>query len=932
MKRTLSIILALAMLLILAVPFAAYAEEPSNTFNGNPITFSDWSNAGFGGWKEDVGILKPTTLTEYNMLRFGTALGKNYTVDMDVRQLDTTSGWQTIQLGFDVAAGENFTQSGLVLDMHNAGVCRVITYKDRDKHDGTPGSYDNPYGGNGDYVASTDWFHITITRAGSNYTVKVAGTTLNFKTDGYNGGYLVLGSVGSREVNYKNVKITSNATEEVPENTFNGEQIPFSDWAFAGIGEWKEEKGILKPTEITEYNMLRFEKALGNDYTVDMDVRQLDTTSGWQTIQIGFDVNPGENFTQSGLVLDMHNAGVCRVVTYANKDRNDGSIGSYSKPYGGNGAYTPTTEWFHVRITRSENTYTIKVNNSTLTFETDAFNGGYLVLASVGNREVNYKNVQITSAAAPELPKNMYNGEEIPFTDWTACGIGTWKEEDCVLKPAEITEFNMLSFSKKLSENYTVDMDVKQTDTTSGWQTIQIGFEVNAGENFTQSGLVLDLHNAGVCRVVTYANKDKDDGTLGSYGNPYGGNGAYVPTTDWFHITITRAENTFTVKVNDTTLTFEVDAFNGGYLVLGSVGNREVNYKNVVITAHYHNYTVVESVEATCERDGSITYECECGASYTDTIPASGHNFVGGVCTNCGMSEGHEHDYVAGETVAPTCTEKGYTVYSCECGENYQDDFVDALGHDYVADEEDSKAPTCTEDGVNATKCSRCGDMQTEPIEALGHDYVDGICSRCGDEDPNYVKPDPCEGYIDINRDSWYHEAADFVIARGLMGSTSTDALSFEPTTVCTRSMIVMILYNIAGNPDVEYEAKFPDVPNGQWYTKAVMWAYQNGIVSGYDNGKFGPNDKVTREQMAVLLKGYAEFIGKDTSKTADLSKFPDGNKATWSKSYISWAVAEGLISGKAQNGKTYLDPQGVATRAEVAALIRGFVLNILEE
>lgn len=82
---------------------------------------------------------------------------------------------------------------------------------------------------------------------------------------------------------------------------------------------------------------------------------------------------------------------------------------------------------------------------------------------------------------------------------------------------------------------------------------------------------------------------------------------------------------------------------------------------------------------------------------------------------------------------------------------------------------------------------------------------------------------------------------------------------------------------------------------------------------------------------MAVILKGYADFKGIDTSKSADLSKFPDGNKATWSKPYISWAVAEGLISGKAQDGKTYLDPQGNATRAEVATLISSFVRNILE-
>lgn len=73
-----------------------------------------------------------------------------------------------------------------------------------------------------------------------------------------------------------------------------------------------------------------------------------------------------------------------------------------------------------------------------------------------------------------------------------------------------------------------------------------------------------------------------------------------------------------------------------------------------------------------------------------------------------------------------------------------------------------------------------------------------------------------------------------------------------------------------------------------------------------------------------------AEFLGKDTSKTADLSKFPDGNKAKWSKAYISWAVAEGLISGKAQGGQTYLDPQGVATRAEVAAILMNYAQNVL--
>ena len=447
-KRILSAILSLIMVLSLVTPLSVFADTPTNTFNGTVIPFSDWTDCGIGTWKEEDGILKPASITDFNMLRFGTALGQNYIVDMDVRQLDTTSGWQTIQLGFDVNPGENFTQSGLVLDMHNAGVARVITYADKDKADDTLGSYNNPYGGNGAYVGTTDWFHVTIAREGNNYTVQVGETVLTFTTSAFNGGYLVLGSVGSREVNYKNVKIET--VEEAPSNTYNGEVIPFSDWADCGIGTWKEEDSILKPASITEYNMLRFGTALGQNYTVEMDVKQLDTTSGWQTIQLGFDVNPGENFTQSGLVLDMHNAGVARVITYADKDKADTTLGSYNNPYGGNGAYVGTTDWFHVTITREGSNYTIDVKGTKLTFTTDAFNGGYLVLGSVGNREVNYKNVTVTKGLA--------------FTDWTQAGTGAWTETNGLLRPTATSENSALRLNNALGAYYTVDMDVRQLD------------------------------------------------------------------------------------------------------------------------------------------------------------------------------------------------------------------------------------------------------------------------------------------------------------------------------------------------------------------------------------------------------------------------------------------------------------------------------------
>ena len=245
-------------------------------------------------------------------------------------------------------------------------------------------------------------------------------------------------------------------------------------------------------------------------------------------------------------------------------------------------------------------------------------------------------------------------------------------------------------------------------------------------------------------------------------------------------------------------------------------------------------------------------------------------------------------------------------------------------------------AATCTGIGSydEAIYCIVCGaeiSRITNELVALGHNYVNGVCTRCGTDDPS-VHTDPCEGYTDIDRNSWYHTAADFVLECGLMGSTKTDKLTFEPTTACTRAMIAQMLYSLEGKPAVTFKDKFPDVKKGQWFTDAVMWAYQNGVVSGYDNGKFGPNDKVTREQMAVILKAYTEKVkGLNTSATTSLSGFADAGKVTWSKPFIQWAVAEGLLSGKAQNGKTYLDPQGNATRAEVAAIMRSFILNIIE-
>lgn len=268
-----------------------------------------------------------------------------------------------------------------------------------------------------------------------------------------------------------------------------------------------------------------------------------------------------------------------------------------------------------------------------------------------------------------------------------------------------------------------------------------------------------------------------------------------------------------------------------------------------------------------------------------------------------------EHDYQVVATKAATCTDKGFTSYQCsKCSDAYTT-YTEALGHEY---EKEVIAPTATEQGYDLYTCSRCGanykDNYTEPV----------------------VIGDPCEGYTDIDRSAWYHTYADYVILRGLMGSTKTDTLTFEPNTSCTRAMIVSILYRLEGSPAASFENRFPDVADGQWYTSAIMWASQNGVVSGYNTGKFGPNDKITREQIAVVLMQYANKIkGYDTSARANIADFVDENLCTWSRNAVRWAVAEGLISGAVIDGTTYLQPRNNATRAQVATILTKFLQNI---
>ena len=167
----------------------------------------------------------------------------------------------------------------------------------------------------------------------------------------------------------------------------------------------------------------------------------------------------------------------------------------------------------------------------------------------------------------------------------------------------------------------------------------------------------------------------------------------------------------------------------------------------------------------------------------------------------------------------------------------------------------------------------------------------------------------------------WAQDAIRYVVDRGLMNGVSDT--TFSPNSTLTRSMLVTILHRLEGTPAASGNS-FADVASDTWYTDAVSWAAANGIVTGYSDTQFAPDDSITREQLAAILYRYAAYKGMDTSATADLTNFPDnGSVSTWAGDSVKWAVSFGLISGK-DDGR--LDPLGTATRAEVATILMRFL------
>lgn len=239
-------------------------------------------------------------------------------------------------------------------------------------------------------------------------------------------------------------------------------------------------------------------------------------------------------------------------------------------------------------------------------------------------------------------------------------------------------------------------------------------------------------------------------------------------------------------------------AFAKNYLITTAQGTL-----TIVHTVHnYGEWTVI--TEPTCTADGEERRDCRyCEHYETRAIAATGHDY-------------------GSEVTDPTCSEAGYTTHTCaNCGDSYVDTYVEALGHDfgewYVVE-----PGTCLEAGEARRDCQRCEHHESMEIR-----------TNC-----------PSEPYTDVDQNEWYHLYVDYVIENGLMIGFDED--TFCPGRRTTRTMITMVLYRMEGSPEVTGASPYADVAEDEWYADAITWADSVGMVLGYGNGSFGPNDQLT--------------------------------------------------------------------------------------
>lgn len=183
----------------------------------------------------------------------------------------------------------------------------------------------------------------------------------------------------------------------------------------------------------------------------------------------------------------------------------------------------------------------------------------------------------------------------------------------------------------------------------------------------------------------------------------------------------------------------------------------------------------------------------------------------------------------------------------------------------------------------------------------------------------------PADHLTDVSLSAWYHEAVDYVVENNVMQGTSVT--TFEPATNLNRAMMVQILYNLEEKPVVD-ASSFNDVASDAWYADAISWAGSTGIVNGYGDDLFGPDDNITREQMSLMLFNYCKYKGVELPVIHPANSFADAEQiSSWAADAVNTMYQAGILNGK---GSNTFDPQGEATRAEVAQMLMNFMKTVL--
>ncbi len=358
-----------------------------------------------------------------------------------------------------------------------------------------------------------------------------------------------------------------------------------------------------------------------------------------------------------------------------------------------------------------------------------------------------------------------------------------------------------------------------------------------------------------------------------------------------------------------------------------------------------HEFEITNTVEATCEEDGYVVSICKiCGKKNVETLKKLDHKWDDGAVTT-----------------EPTCLDDGEKTFTCLNDSTHtKTEKVAALGHDWGAWEV-TKEATEEEEGEETRTCARCGEKETRTVakvvpaddstddaliaslryaamilrqkrlaEEAAKKAAEEAAQKAAEEAAKKAAEEAAKNafpFTDVTKNSPAYDDIKYAYDNGIMiGMSDT---TFGEDIPLTRGMIVTVLWRMEGKPEVSYTGVFTDVPAGKWYTEGVEWAASKGIVLGYGDGTFGPEDYVTREQLAAILFRYAQYKGYDVSVGEDtniLSYYDAFTWGQWAVPALQWACGADAIEDSPVG---MLRPTEDATRGEIAHAIHVFLEEV---